>query len=336
MEMTGGTVSSIGPITFRGDYPSLRISFTGTPALHPNEANPMSQNSLLAAPFPSWEEKPTLSTLRTTIIDEVEAINRTVLSKSRALQRMLTFVVDSTLDGNADNIKEYTIATLVFGKHQDFDPRMTSLVRTQAHKLRIALIKYYGSRRGIDGPWIWIPPGSYSAVFNVNPGMYFNGGNTTAAREEPKVSPPDIYVAEPAVVARASDLQVLSKEVRRLQREHSGLSRLILVLNASAYSLGASRRIAGALIEPIRYEVKHTIVELDGRLLVTACLMTGQPPVVLVGYSFSVDWAGDEAKTVSCIGPFLSVFVDKCWSLMSEEVITLHRTTVSLTPELRE
>lgn len=289
----------------------------------------MSRSSLLSAPPPRWDQKPALSTLRATIIDEVESIKLTVLSKSQALQRMLAFVVDSTLDGTADSLKEYTIATLVFGKHQDFDPRMTSLVRTQAHKLRMALIRYYGSRRGTDGPWIWIPPGSYSAVFNVNPGMYFDGGNVTAAKEAPRVSAPDIYVAEPAVLASASDLHAIAGAVRRLQREHTGLHKLMLLLNASAHSLRASRRVAGAQIEPIRYEVRHTIVELDGRLLITACLMTGQPPVVLVGYSFSVDWAGDKTKTISCIGPFLSVFVDKCWSLLSEEVITLHRTTHS-------
>jgi hypothetical protein len=249
---------------------------------------------------------------------------------------MLAFVVESTLDGNADNLKEYTIATLVFGKHQDFDPRMTSLVRTQAHKLRVALIKYYGSRRGTDGPWIWIPPGSYSAVFNVNPGLDFDGGNAKTAKQAPRVGAPDIYVAEPAVVASASDLHAIAEAVRRLQREHSGLNKLMLLLKASAESLGTSRLVAGADIGPIRYEVKHTIVELDGRLLITACLMTRHPPVVLAGYSFSVEWAGDEAKTISRIGPFLSVFVDKCWSLLSEEVIALHRTTVTLTPELRE
>ncbi len=80
-------------------------------------------------------------------------------------RRFLSFVVDKSLSGDAAHIKAYTIATSVFGRGQDFDPQIDSIVRIEAGRLRRALENYY-LRSGADDPIeISIPKGSYCPKF---------------------------------------------------------------------------------------------------------------------------------------------------------------------------
>jgi hypothetical protein len=62
-------------------------------------------------------------------------------------------------------VKEYQIATELFKRPQDFDPRMDATVRVQTGRLRSKLAEYYGGL-GAKDPWIIeIPKGAYSLVF---------------------------------------------------------------------------------------------------------------------------------------------------------------------------
>ena len=57
-------------------------------------------------------------------------------AQSRRLSRFLRLVVEETLGGKADRLKEYRIGVEVFDRGTDFDPRLDSIVRMQAAKLR--------------------------------------------------------------------------------------------------------------------------------------------------------------------------------------------------------
>src|ERR1039457_2309845 len=59
------------------------------------------------------------------------------------LQRFLSFIVNETLSGPGDNLKEFLIGIEVFGKEATFDPRMDPIVRVQARRLRARLTRYY-------------------------------------------------------------------------------------------------------------------------------------------------------------------------------------------------
>src|ERR1700753_3720849 len=59
------------------------------------------------------------------------------------LQRFLSFIVEETLAGRGDKLKEYPVGVDVFGKDSSFDPRMDPIVRVQARRLRIRLATYY-------------------------------------------------------------------------------------------------------------------------------------------------------------------------------------------------
>ncbi|MBI1786471.1 MAG: PD40 domain-containing protein [Acidobacteria bacterium] len=95
-------------------------------------------------------------------------VNRILASKgflgSERMIRFLRFVVEETLEGRGDQIKEYVIGVEVYGK-ASYDPRTDSTVRVEASKLRTKLRKYYEDEGRNDELLISIPKGSYVAVF---------------------------------------------------------------------------------------------------------------------------------------------------------------------------
>src|SRR5262245_50430426 len=66
-------------------------------------------------------------------------------SRSGSLGRLLRFVVDQTLAGKDQELKEYRLGVDVFERGPDFDPRIDPIVRMQAAKLRSRLAEYYAT-----------------------------------------------------------------------------------------------------------------------------------------------------------------------------------------------
>src|SRR5665213_2959356 len=64
---------------------------------------------------------------------------------AKAQKQFLWFVVEQTIAGCAHELKEYTVGEQVFKRGQHFDPRLDTIVRVEARKLRIRLAKYYES-----------------------------------------------------------------------------------------------------------------------------------------------------------------------------------------------
>ncbi len=81
------------------------------------------------------------------------------------LPRFLTFIVEETLAGRGDLLKEYPVGVEVFGKDDTFDPRMDPIVRVQARRLRMRLATYYLEEGQADELVIELPKGGYSPVF---------------------------------------------------------------------------------------------------------------------------------------------------------------------------
>ena len=85
-------------------------------------------------------------------------------------RNFLSYVVEETLAGRADQIKGYAIATAVFGRGGDFDPGLDPIVRIEAGKLRRELERYYLVAGGQDPIRIDIPKGRYVPLFIEQPG----------------------------------------------------------------------------------------------------------------------------------------------------------------------
>lgn len=88
------------------------------------------------------------------------------LQNSESLKAFLRFVVEKTVADADVLLKEYTIATEVFGRNGDYDPRIDSVVRVQAGRLRTKLQEYYTTEGKADPVIIDLPKGHYHPVFN--------------------------------------------------------------------------------------------------------------------------------------------------------------------------
>jgi hypothetical protein len=98
----------------------------------------------------------------------VDRIRRSrAMSGCQRLAQLLTFVVDTTLRGEADHLKETTIGVSVFGRNPDYDPKVDTIVRSQAWRLRAKLKKYYMTEGLHDPIVIEVPKGHYVPVFHV-------------------------------------------------------------------------------------------------------------------------------------------------------------------------
>jgi hypothetical protein len=85
---------------------------------------------------------------------------------SEILKAFLKFIVHKTVSDEDGNLKEYIIATEVFGRNTSYDPKIDSVVRVQARRLRSKLQDYYETEGRDDEILIDLPKGQYSVVFS--------------------------------------------------------------------------------------------------------------------------------------------------------------------------
>jgi len=81
------------------------------------------------------------------------------------LRRFLRHVVERTLAGAADGLKEYAIGIEVFDRDGGYDPRTDSIVRVEAARLRTKLAEYYGGPGANDPVIIQMRKGGYAPDF---------------------------------------------------------------------------------------------------------------------------------------------------------------------------
>ncbi len=79
--------------------------------------------------------------------------------------RLLRFLVDETLAGRGESLKQYTIGTAVFNRLKDFNSELDPVVRIQAGRLRRSLEFYYAHEGKDDAIYIVIPKGTYVPLF---------------------------------------------------------------------------------------------------------------------------------------------------------------------------
>jgi len=87
---------------------------------------------------------------------------------SDILKRFLSFIVEETLEGRSNQIKEYTIGVNVLNKPHSFNPSQDAIVRIHAGRLRRALHYYYKGAGASDSIRIEMPKGSYLPYFITN------------------------------------------------------------------------------------------------------------------------------------------------------------------------
>jgi hypothetical protein len=120
------------------------------------------------------------------------------LSNAPRLRSFLSYVVDRSLAGEGDSVKEYSIGLEVFGRGDAFDPRTDTIVRVQARRLRSKLEEYYNVEGVLDRVVIELPKGGYVPTFR-----------TVAVSEPPDASQTGDVGPERPRAGRSRDLEKL-------------------------------------------------------------------------------------------------------------------------------
>jgi TolB-like protein/Flp pilus assembly protein TadD len=81
------------------------------------------------------------------------------------LKRFFAFIVNETLEGRGDQLKEFVVGEYAFEKGASFDPRNDPIVRVQARRLRARLARYYLEEGQADETVIELPKGGYVPIF---------------------------------------------------------------------------------------------------------------------------------------------------------------------------
>src|SRR5258706_11673647 len=103
------------------------------------------------------------------------------LHGSESLCKLLRYLGRQALEHPGTAVKEYQIATEVFGRQADFDPQLDSMVRVQAGRLRTKLAEYYNTEGATDRIVVELPKGSYAVAFHERANPASGHGNGSAA-----------------------------------------------------------------------------------------------------------------------------------------------------------
>jgi len=100
------------------------------------------------------------------IFDELDRVLQSPgFVHSERMSRFLRLVVERTVAGRSDDIKESLLGMQVFDRRPDYDPALDPIVRVEARRLRSKLDEYYRTVGRNAGLRIELPKGAYIPRF---------------------------------------------------------------------------------------------------------------------------------------------------------------------------
>lgn len=169
---------------------------------------------------------------------------------SRRCQEFLRLIVEHTLAGQSDQLRERMIGVEMFGRHVDYDTSNDAVVRVRATEVRKRLGQYYSELDGSPPLRIEIPAGSYVPRFSW-----------AKAEEIPEHRPGP----ESAVTAKQVEVQPLADQSLKVHTKRStsrpllvvGIGICLIALALSTYFqrhrlLPSSGRIQSLVVLPLQ------------------------------------------------------------------------------------
>jgi tetratricopeptide (TPR) repeat protein len=126
--------------------------------------------------------------------------------QSHRIRRFLQFVVEESLLGQPHRLKEYLIGLEVFDRREAFDPRVDSIVRVEARRLRNKLEEYYRTEGQEDPVRVLLRKGSYVPIFE-----YRHASATSAAPSQRRV----VEIAPFALMQPPAGAEAIADEIQR-------------------------------------------------------------------------------------------------------------------------
>jgi len=98
--------------------------------------------------------------------------------------KLLRFLVEETVAGRADRLKDYTLGAVALGRGDSFDPRIDPIARVEASRLRSRLDLYYATDGATDPVVILLPKGGYVPLFEPRSAPIQPQGKPVSKRRE--------------------------------------------------------------------------------------------------------------------------------------------------------
>jgi len=167
--------------------------------------------------------------------------------------RFIRFIVEKTLEGGGEILRESALGVAVFDRGPSFDPVIDTIVRVEAVKLRKRLRAYYRGSGRVEQVIIDIPKGAYEAVFRrrVQRRVRADRAMSIAVLPFANLSPPDadefwgdgLADELTSILSRARSLRVISRTSAFAFRAHPmDVRRIGERLGASVVVEGSVRR----------------------------------------------------------------------------------------------
>jgi len=156
-----------------------------------------------------------------------EQLNRLLanpfFSHSKRFPSFLRFVIEHTLDGDAENIKERTLGIEIFGRDANYDTASDPIVRVTAAEIRKRVAQYYQEPAHRDELRITLPSGSYIPQFQ-------RSGDTAEADSAELAAASGAHPAHAEVHAKAIHAHV--KRNRQLKIALACVTGILLLVGA--------------------------------------------------------------------------------------------------------
>ncbi len=182
----------------------------------------MLNDSVTATPAITDEE-------RKAIQEQLERLlSNSHFSQSRRFPSFLRFVIDQTLVGQTDLLKERTLGIEIFGREADYDTASDPIVRVTATEIRKRIAQYYQEPGHETELRVSLPAGSYVPQFHWPPQARESGLPQTAlAPAPPTLVPAELLNVEGGPIRRG----------RRFWRPATTVALAAVVLCATAMYL---------------------------------------------------------------------------------------------------
>jgi TolB-like protein len=211
--------------------------------------------------------------------------------------RLLRYLVDRTLAGEGEQLKEYVLGTEVFDRADSYDPRLDSIVRVEVRRLRSRLEDYYRTVGATDQVVISIPRGSYIPVFDARAAGPPTAPST-AVRERRAYSPAVMIAAAASVAIVLLAAGGVFNNTRESAQASTGPG--IAVLPFEHYSATAQDMlIVAQLTDAVTAELaKIDTVSVASRTS-AARYGSGQESVIDIANALNVDFVMEASAVVT-------------------------------------
>ncbi len=168
--------------------------------------------------------------------------------------RVLRYLVERTLAGEGEQLKEYVLGTEVFDRPDTYDPRIDSIVRVEVRRLRSRLEDYYRGVGAGDSVHITIPRGAYVPVFQLNADVAHAAATAPAVvAQDQRVArdrrlPPVAVMAAAVVVSIGLIVGTLVLNSSRTSSAQASTGPSVAILPFEPYSTGTQEVLLAAQI----------------------------------------------------------------------------------------